>query len=472
MDNNNIHPDEMDRLLRETFLNGPDSETDQVADMMAQHVYSTNWNMTPPIEKVQNFIPKKGFFQVFSLNIFIGTAIAIVAGTGLFFVLKDPKNVNQPQSQTTLPQEDKLPVVPIVDTASNTEEPVEISIKKTIKAKPKTVQDIPPPIIVEQVDSQKTMPKQTASNEPKKKEFRPEKPRNLLYVLIPYISPQERMANEKRKKDMVRQLSVFDKKVWSYIPMGTTHINGETVSLQAFYILKYEVSNVQYRTFLYDLILTNKLHEYRRAAVYDSGWVTKSNIELFAKEYFWNPKYDNLPVVNITAEGAQMFCYWLTTEVNKIMEYRKRPYINDVRLPQPSEWIYAAKGGNDTAVYAWGGPFYRNSRGMILGNFQGERSLNNDDGVEILAAVNSFFPNDWGMYNMSGNVAEMTAPYADRTILVKGGAWNRGSEFMKLLHENKISLYDLPTTNVGFRPVVTFVGNIPVPTSEKENNNK
>ena len=37
MENNNIHPDEMDRLLRETFLNAPDSETDLLADMMAKH---------------------------------------------------------------------------------------------------------------------------------------------------------------------------------------------------------------------------------------------------------------------------------------------------------------------------------------------------------------------------------------------------------------------------------------------------
>ena len=422
----------------------------------------------PPVEKAQNFIPKKGFFQGFSLNMFIVAAITMVIGSGLFFVLKDSKNVNPPQAQTPSIPKAELAVVPTIDIALNDMEPTEIPVKKTIKTKTKITKHVPPAIIPEPVDSQKTTPAQAIPNEPKKKEFRPEKPRNLLYVLVPDIGPQERINNEKRKKDMIRQLSIFDKKAWAYIPTGTTNINGKTVSLQSFYMLKYEVSNVQYRTFLYDLIVTNKLHEYRRAVVYDSGWVTKSKIELYAKEYFWNPKYDNLPVVNITAEGAQMFCNWLTTEANKIMEYRKKPFINDVRIPHVNEWIYAAKGGNDTAAYAWGGPFYRNSQGLILGNFQGDRSLNDDDGVEILAGVNSFFPNNWGLYNMSGNVAEMTTPYADRTMLVKGGAWNRSSEFMKLLHENKISLQDLPTTNVGFRPVVTFLGNMPISDKEKQ----
>ena len=96
---------------------------------------------------------------------------------------------------------------------------------------------------------------------------------------------------------------------------------------------------------------------------------------------------------------------------------------------------------------------------MILGNFQGDRSLDNDDGVPILAEVNSFYPNVWGLYNMSGNAAEMTAPNPDKTMQVKGGAWNRDAEFMKLLHVNKIPLQDLPTTHVGFRPVVTYIGN-------------
>ena len=461
MENNNIHPDEMDRLLRETFLNAPDSETDPLADMMAQHAYSTDWNITPPIEKAKNFIPKKGFFQGFSLNMIIGAAVTIsVVSSGLYFLMKESNGINPPQ-KPTVSLENKLSAVTVVDSVLNEEKTTEIIPVQTISRKSNVKKTLPPPIIPETVDTTKKVSKKTEYQEPKKKEFRPEKPRNLQYVMVPVIGPQERVENEKRKTNMVRQLSVFDKKCWSYIPMGTTTIDGQNVSLQSYYMFRYEVSNVQYRTFLYDLIIQNKFHEYRRAAVYDSGWVTKSNIELYAKEYFWNPKYDHYPVVNITVEGAQMFCDWLTKEANEVLKYRRKPLINDVRLPHVTEWIYAAKGGNDTAAYAWGGPFYRNSKGLILGNFQGDRSLDNDDGVPILAEVHSFYPNMWGMYNMSGNAAEMTMPNADKTIQVKGGAWNRDAEFMKLLHVNKISLQDLPSTHVGFRPVVTYLNSLP-----------
>jgi|GEM_PF-2080780 len=460
MENNNIHPDEMDRLLRETFLHAPDSETDPLTDMMAQHAYSTNWNIAPPIKKAQNFIPKKGFFQGFSLNMIIGVAVtAAVVGSGLYFLLKVPDGVNTSQ-KLTASVEKKLPAVSAVDSLSNKTEP-KIIPARTVSRKPSMKKTVMPPVIHETVDTTKKVSKKTEYQEPKKKEFRPEKPRNLQYVMVPVISSQERVENEKRKTNMVRQLSVFDKKFWAYIPMGTTTIDGQNVSLQSYYMFRYEVSNVQYRTFLYDLIIQNKLHEYRRAAVYDSGWVTKSNIESYAKEYFWNPKYDHFPVVNITVEGAQMYCDWLTKEANAVLKYRRKPFINDVRLPHVTEWIYAAKGGNDTAAYAWGGPFYRNSKGSILGNFQGDRSLDNDDGVPILAEVYSFYPNEWGLYNMSGNAAEMTMPTSDKTIQVKGGAWNRDAEFMKLMHVDKISLRDLPTTHVGFRPVVTYMENQP-----------
>ena len=59
--------------------------------------------------------------------------------------------------------------------------------------------------------------------------------------------------------------------------------------------------------------------------------------------YTSHPNYSNHPVVNITKEGAEAFCNWLTKEYNK---FPKRKYENyEFRLPKEKEWELAARGG-------------------------------------------------------------------------------------------------------------------------------
>ncbi|HEY5590746.1 MAG TPA: SUMF1/EgtB/PvdO family nonheme iron enzyme [Paludibacter sp.] len=121
--------------------------------------------------------------------------------------------------------------------------------------------------------------------------------------------------------------------------------------------------------------------------------------------YFSHPGFANYPVVGVTWEQCQAFCQWRTLFFNNANAIGGQDY----RLPTEAEWEYAARGGRRMALYPWGGNYVRDNKGCFLANFKPMRGSYTDDTGATTMKVASFSPNDFGLFDMAGNVAEWTS---------------------------------------------------------------
>jgi formylglycine-generating enzyme required for sulfatase activity len=165
------------------------------------------------------------------------------------------------------------------------------------------------------------------------------------------------------------------------------------------------------------------------------------------------------------------YCKWLTERYNKAPDRKFKRII--FTLPTEAEWELAARGRLPNSIFPWGTNSMRETRkgswqGMFLANFKRGGTMvvadingdpvfteNNinwlaesgpmiNDRAFYTAPVNSFFPNNLGIYNQGGNAAEMTMQKG----LTKGGSWNSfGGELRIAWH----LFFHNPSPEVGFR---------------------
>ena len=169
-----------------------------------------------------------------------------------------------------------------------------------------------------------------------------------------------------------------------------------------------------------------------------------------------NPSYNigsTKPVENISWGDCKMF-------INKLDSITGQTF----RLPTEAEWEFAARGGNKS-----NGFLYSGSDDIFEVAYFRDKSLDYESGIFASKSVKSKKSNELGLYDMTGNVAEMCndiyGPYAKESVInpkgaikgkkhvVRGGSFNDKKKKCYTISRNKFS--DNPDKSIGFRLAVT-----------------
>ncbi|WP_372744371.1 gliding motility lipoprotein GldK [Lutibacter sp.] len=195
------------------------------------------------------------------------------------------------------------------------------------------------------------------------------------------------------------------------------------------------------------------------------------------QDYFHHQAYNDYPVVGVNWDQAKAFCSWRTKKKNSFLRSKKNaitvPYF---RLATEAEWEYAARGGLQYATYPWGGPYTTSDRGCFLANFKPSRGDYAVDGALYTMEAKSYNPNDYGLYNMAGNVSEWTntaysesSYYIGSTMnpnveidknkrkVIRGGSWKDVAYFLQVSTRD-YEYADSARSYIGFRTVQDFLG--------------
>lgn len=205
--------------------------------------------------------------------------------------------------------------------------------------------------------------------------------------------------------------------------------------------------------------------------------------EPYVRMYFSHGGYSEYPVVGVSWEQANAFCNWRTDFLKRALG-KEGVYIEPYRLPTEAEWEFAARAGENDNMFPWEGDLpISEDKGCFYANFKPNDGNYVKDGHLITSRVGTYSPNDFGLYDMAGNVSEWTStaytegvskltndlnpeyrydaakedPYKMKRKIVRGGSWkdvahNIRSDIRMWEFQNEQRSY------IGFRCVRSQIG--------------
>ena len=232
----------------------------------------------------------------------------------------------------------------------------------------------------------------------------------------------------------------------------------------------------------YDFLNTYSVNVYPDTTAWVNDFDNAYN-EPYVRLYFSHGGYSEYPVVGVSWEQANAFAAWRTEFLRKSLG-REGVYIEPYRLPTEAEWEYAARAGVNENMYPWEGDLtMSDDRGCFYANFKPQEGNYVKDGHLITSRVGTYAPNDFGLYDMAGNVSEWTStayaesidkltsdlnpeyrynaaiedPYKMKRKIVRGGSWkdvahNIRSDIRMWEYQNEQRSY------IGFRCVRSQIG--------------
>lgn len=197
------------------------------------------------------------------------------------------------------------------------------------------------------------------------------------------------------------------------------------------------------------------------------------------QDYFYHQSYSDYPVVGVNWNQANAFCSWRTKNKNDYLRSKKHPVlVPHFRLPTEAEWEYAARGGLEFATYPWGTGSATSDRGCFLANFKPVRGNYAVDGALYTMEAKSYNPNDFGLYNMAGNVSEWTSTAynissyqmgstlnpnvedrKNKRKIIRGGSWKDVAYFLEVSSRD-YEYADTSRSYIGFRTVQNYIGTL------------
>lgn len=284
----------------------------------------------------------------------------------------------------------------------------------------------------------------------------------LTFLGLSIILFQSTVSSNKTEKSIQKFLD----KNYAFVPSGSAFVDEKETSVQAFYISKTEITNKEYLEFLNDLKVKGETAKFTICNIDSAKWNTKNSYNYKYVDYYHrHPAYGDYPVVNITQAAAELYAQWLNEKMDKQFGSKGK---FKFRLMKREEYIRAARGDSKNS-YAWNTNSLRNTDGQFLCNFtqlgSEDISQNTENGKyeiviaqrdgfpnqnDVLAPSESYWPNQFGIYNLNGNAAEMI----DQSGIAVGGSWRNVGYDVRVDSQQQ---YEQANPQTGFRLVMTNV---------------